>query len=138
MRHPKDSDATTELIPFQTFLKSPVFAHASATRTFLLQNQVDQDEFLDSITPPGRSFPQFSYNDSVLVGVITAHVRSSSTFQIDSLKRFGNVIRVFCTTVESSSQALDQLGLCHIVVIKKPSTEFTLVLMHTIRYTKPG
>lgn len=137
--YPENEDIIS-LIKFRSFLKSDIFFMSNTTQLIVLRNKADEQVFLDTIrTIDGREFPEFSYGDSMLVGIIIGEKQdfplpaaSSDTFSIDSLKAFSDSIVVYSHLFIPKIRTEDIVWPCHFVTIKRIDNKFQ---MEEVLYT---
>jgi hypothetical protein len=122
-----------ELISFKSFLQSDVFFLSSSTELIVLRNKADEQEFLRTIRTSGSEFPEFSYTDSLLVGMILGSEpdsgsppASSDSFSIDSLKAFSDYIAVYSHLFLPKIRTGDIVSPCHFIAIEKTDKKFRM------------
>jgi len=128
------SEDVGELIPFRSFLQSNVFFMSNTTELIVLRNKADERVFLDTIrTTNGGEFPEFSYSDSLLVGIILGEkldfplpAASSDSFSIDSLKASSDFIVVYSHLFIPKIRTEDIVWPCHFVAIAKTDKKFQM------------
>jgi len=123
-----------EFIPFSSFLQSSIFFKSSSTELIVLKNKADEQAFLDTIRTFGWEFPEFSYIDSLLVGIIMGEepdagmpAGSSDSFSIDSLIAFSDTIAVYSHLFLPKIRTEDVLSPCHFVAIEETDKKFRLM-----------
>lgn len=122
-----------ELIPFRSFLQSDIFFISSNTELVVLRNKADEQAFLGTISTSGSEFPEFSYRDSSLVGIILGRepdsglpAASSDSFSIDSLKTFSDYIAVYSHLFLPKIRTGDIVSPCHFIAIEKTDKKFRM------------
>ncbi len=121
-------EAFGESISFRSFLQSHVLFLSSNTAFIVLRNKDNEQAFVDTMIRGGWVFPDFSYEDSMLVGIITGEyldiglvAASSDSFSIDSLIAYTDTIKVYSHLYIPHLRTDDALSISHFVVI--PETD---------------
>ncbi len=122
------------LIPFRSFLQRSAFFISSNTELIVLKNKADEQAFSDTIRTIGSKFPEFSYKDSMLVGIILGEepdagipAGSSDSFSIDSLIAFSDTIAVYSHLFLPKLRLEDVLSPCHFVAIEETDNSFRMM-----------
>ncbi len=87
---------TGTILPFYNFLQSSdggFSISSQAPKLIVLKNKQDQNQFLDTI-PYFSQFPDFEYNDSMLVGIIAQQFNHVTLFEIVSAIEIDNKIKI--------------------------------------------
>ena len=100
----------------------------------VLRNKADEQAFLNSILTGGWKLPEFSYKDSLLVGIIIGRepdyglpAAVTDTFYIDSLKVFSDYIAVYSHLFLPKIRTDDIVSPCHFAAMEKTDKIFRMM-----------
>lgn len=127
-------EAFGESIPYRSFWQSDVFFRNSNTLFAILKNKDDEQSFLNSIITSDGIFPDFSYGDSMLIGILLGEnpdvglsAASTDNFSIDSLIAYADTIKVYSHLFLPKIRTDDVITPSHFVVIEKTDKEFHMM-----------